>query len=263
VLCNFGCHPVSLHSYRSLISPDYPGYARAIIRSVLGSQAVQLFTLGTAGDINPAGYVAGQTTPRRSRQIGSILGCEVARVALGLQTRPESSLQVARKVIELPIEPLPTSDELRAMERKWAAEADRRQAEGRARADISYALIHRDWAHEALDACAAWPLPRTRPCEMQALRLGDAVLLALPQEVFTETGLAIKAASPAAWTIVCSNSNGFNGYLPIRDAYESGDYTNPQGLAPKVYGLYAYSPEAEPLLREEAIAFLRAMYQAA
>ena len=97
---------------------------------------------------------------------------------------------------------------------------------------------------------------------MQALRLGDAVLLALPLEVFTETGLAIKAASPAAWTVICSNSNGFNGYLPTRDAYDSGDYTNPEGLAPKVYGVYAFSPEAEPLLRQKAIEFLRAICQA-
>lgn len=39
VLYNFGCHPVSLHGYRRMVSPDYPGYARQVIGSIMNAQA--------------------------------------------------------------------------------------------------------------------------------------------------------------------------------------------------------------------------------
>jgi len=44
------------------------------------------------------------------------------------------------------------------------------------------------------------------------------------------------------------------------DAYQDDDYTNPQGLAPKVYGLYALAPEAEPLFRQRATELLAACF---
>jgi hypothetical protein len=98
------------------------------------------------------------------------------------------------------------------------------------------------------------------PCEIQAIRLGRAALLALPLEVFAETALAIVARSPAAVTLICSNSNGGVGYLPTADAYEARDYTNPQGLVPKVYGLYALASGAEPLVRRAASQALAALF---
>jgi len=260
VLYNFACHPVSLHSYRNLISPDYPGYARAVVRDVLGQNVVVMFTLGTAGDINPAGHVAGKTTPQRSRQIGAILGREVARVALDPEYADDPVLRVERTVVDLPVEPLPPVTELEQYRDRFAAEADRRRAEGLPWAEVSVSEIKRDWAADALRAWESGLVRRSVPCEVTAVRLGQAVLLAAPLEIFTETGLAIKAESAARVTVISSNSNGGVGYLPMEDAYQSNDYTNPQGLAPKVYGIYALSSGAEPLFRQAAIRLLKALF---
>ena len=101
---------------------------------------------------------------------------------------------------------------------------------------------------------------QTLPCEITVLRLGPAALLFAPLEVFAATGLAIKAASPAPLTLICTNANGELGYLPTPDAYKVEDYTNPQGLAPKVYGLYALAEGAEPLFRERASALLKELF---
>jgi neutral ceramidase len=260
VLYGFGCHPVSLHSYRNLISPDYPGYARAVVRDLLGQDTVVMFTLGAAGDINPAGYVAGGTTPQRSRQIGSILGCEVVKMALDFTYEADPLLRVVQTVLDLPVASLPPVAELEPMRDHWAAEVKRMEAEGLPWARVSEAQIVRDWAADAIAARQDGQVQQTVPCEMQAIRLGSAAMLALPLEVFVETALAIVQGSPAALTLVCSNSNGGVGYLATGDAYTRRDYTNPQGLAPKVYGLYALSPEAEPLLRRTAPAILQSLF---
>ena len=261
VLCNYACHPVSLHSYKNLISPDYPGYMRSVVYSVLGKDVAVMFTLGGAGDINPLGYVHEGTTAERCRQIGAILGCEVAKIALAIETRDTVALQVEQATIDLPVEPLPSPEELRSIEDETDARAKKLKAEGKPWAQVANHKIERDWAREALQEWESGHIQHTRPCTMQAIRLGEAVILALPLEVFVETSLAIKAGSPAGLTIVSSNSNGALGYMPTKHAYEvENDYTNPQGLAPKVYDIYAFSTEAEPLVRQKAGELLKDMY---
>jgi hypothetical protein len=146
------------------------------------------------------------------------------------------------------------------MHEQLAAEAERREDAGAPWPEISELLIKRDWAADALAAVTSGEVKTTVPCELMVVRLGPVAIVALPLEVFVATGQAIKAASPAAVTVVSTNSNGATGYLPTRDAYDERDYTNPEGLAPKVYGVYALAPEAEPLVRERVAALLEAAY---
>lgn len=265
VLANFSCHPVTLHSYRNLLSPDYPGTMRRVVRGVLaqtGGTPVVMFTLGAAGDVNPAGYVAGGTTPARSWQVGAILGCEVAKAALEANAAAtDPVLAVATDVVELPVVPLPSEAALREVRDASVAEAARLAAEGRPWADVSVPEIMRDWAIDALAARVSGDVRTSVPCEVTALRIGPVAVAALPLEVFTATGLATKAASPAALTMVVTNANGGVGYLPTEDAYTQGDYTNPEGLAPKIYGIYALAPEAEPLVRARAAAVIQTLYE--
>ena len=261
VVWNYACHPVSLHSYRNLISPDYPGYARQVIRGVLGRDVVVLFTLGAAGDINPANFRWKQNTPERSWQTGAALGCEVTKTALRIECQPGATIGVAQASVDLPLEPLPSPAELESIRSKAAADAEMLQGQGRAWDDIANALVDRDWAGEALKTLASGEARRTMPCDLQAIRLGEAALAAMPLEVFVETGLAIKRASPARATFLSTNSNGALGYLPTRAAYEGEDYTNPRGRAPKVYGLYAFAPGAEPAVRRAASEIVAALFE--
>jgi hypothetical protein len=219
-----------------------------------------MYALGPAGDVNPAGYVAGATTPQRSAQIGSILGCEVAKIALDPRYEDDPPLRISQTIVDLPVSPLPPVAELETEHAHWAAEAERMESEGLPWARVSEAQIVRDWAADAIKVQQSGQVRRTVPCELQAIRLGDAALLAMPLEVFAETALAIRDTSPAALTMFSTNSNGGVGYLATRDAYERRDYTNPQGLAPKVYGLYALASEAEPLLRRAAVKVLQTLF---
>jgi neutral ceramidase len=261
VLTSFGCHPVTVHSYRNLYSPDYPGYLRSAVRGILGEKVVVLFALGLAGDINPAGYVRGGTSPAWARQVGSILGCEVARVALDPLYMEDPPLRAACQQIDLPLSPLPPAAELRRLRDQFAAEADRLKAAGTPWKEASIPAIQRDWAEDALQEWERGALQRTIPCELQALRIGDVALLACPLELFTETGLAIRKESPARLTLFVTNANGGIGYLPTWDAYHrADDYANPQGLAPRVYGIYALAEGAEPLARQAAVALLQSLF---
>ena len=68
----------------------------------------------------------------------------------------------------------------------------------------------------------AWP--ETVNVKLQALRVGDLGIVAIPCEVFAEIGLEIKSRSPLKSTFVISLANGYNGYLPSPKQHKLGGY---------------------------------------
>ena len=66
--------------------------------------------------------------------------------------------------------------------------------------------------------------PDTVPVKVQALRIGDIGIVAIPCEVFTEIGLEIKKASPLKHTFTIELANGYNGYLPTAAQHALGGY---------------------------------------
>ena len=66
--------------------------------------------------------------------------------------------------------------------------------------------------------------PARVPLILQALRIGDLAISAIPCEVFVEIGLEIKKKSPFATTFTTSLANGYNGYLPTPEHHRLGGY---------------------------------------
>ena len=60
--------------------------------------------------------------------------------------------------------------------------------------------------------------------EVQALRIGQRVYVAIPGELFVELGLAIKEQCFPAHVVVVGYANGMVGYLPTRAAFLRGGY---------------------------------------
>ena len=68
-------------------------------------------------------------------------------------------------------------------------------------------------------------LPEHLTAPIQVLRLGEAAIVALPGEVFVETGVNIKAASDAAPLFIVSLANGYIGYICTDEALtQEGGY---------------------------------------
>jgi hypothetical protein len=65
----------------------------------------------------------------------------------------------------------------------------------------------------------------TRELKLQALRIGDLGIAAIPNEVFAATGLDIKRKSPLKQTFTIELANGCEGYIPPPDQHALGGYT--------------------------------------
>jgi len=71
----------------------------------------------------------------------------------------------------------------------------------------------------------------TIPLEVQVYRLTDAAaIVMLPGEVFVDLGLAIKARSPFATTLVVELANDVPAYIPTRKAFAEGSYETVNSL---------------------------------
>ncbi len=66
--------------------------------------------------------------------------------------------------------------------------------------------------------------PPTVKAKLQALRVGDLGIVAVPCEVFVEIGLEIKKTSPLKPTFTIELANGYNGYLPTPEQHKLGGY---------------------------------------
>ena len=64
-----------------------------------------------------------------------------------------------------------------------------------------------------------------RELKLQAIRIGDLGIAAIPNEVYALTGLKIKAQSPLPVTMNIELANGSEGYIPPPEQHALGGYT--------------------------------------
>lgn len=86
--------------------------------------------------------------------------------------------------------------------------------------------------------------------KLQALRIGELGIAAIPNEVFAITGLKIKAQSPLRTTFNIELANGAEGYIPPPEQHKLGGYTT---WPARTAGL---EPQAEPRIVETILKLL-------
>ena len=92
-----------------------------------------------------------------------------------------------------------------------------------------------------------------RELKLQAIRIGDLGIAAIPDEVFALTGLKLKARSPLTPTVVIELANGSEGYIPPPAQHALGGYTTwPARTA-------ALEVQAEPKVVDAVLSLLEAV----
>jgi hypothetical protein len=196
------------------ISADYPFALGEVLARVLGHDLLTVFTTGCAGDLNhiDVGWEARQKGHDEAERIGCILAGAVLETLPRLEALPGGKLQCRSAIVELPL------PEVSAGEVEEARRTVERRQGGE---EIPFLETVR--AFRTLDVAARAGKPLE--VEVQAITLGtDAAWVALPGEIFVELGLAIKRASPFAYTTIAELANGSAGYVPTRHAYTQGNY---------------------------------------
>ena len=201
----------SQHYYGSpLLSADYYGrFAKHIATELGAGEAfVGIMSQGTSGDLMWIDY----GSPARDigyDAYGKAIAARVAAMVRGLQWRDDAPLKMAERTLALTYR---VPDEKRLA---WSREVAAKLGEKLPR---SMAEIY------ALEAIELHSRQKTE-LKLQALRIGDLGLTALPNEVFAITGLKLKRQSPLAATFNVELANGAEGYIPPPEQHALGGYT--------------------------------------
>ena len=206
----------SQHYYGSpLLSSDYYGRFRNHLAALLelpGSAATNLFVAtmsqGTSGDLMWMDYSA------PAKEIGydayaKAIAEKVASLVRSLKFHDWVPLKMAERTLAL----------------NYRAPDEARLAGAREKAQIITDRLPRTQPEiYALEAIYLHERPRTE-LKLQALRIGDLGIAALPNEVFALTGLKLKAQSPFPTTFNIELANGAEGYIPTPEQHKLGGYT--------------------------------------
>jgi len=241
-LFNHACHPVVLGHDNLQISGDFAGAAVRYIEEQTGDKA--LFINGAGGDVNPR-ITGGSFADAEA--LGRELGRAVLEGRDAAAPLEVSAISWAHERLDLPLQPPPT---------RWRAEAERLKWHLRARLA---------WGGEAVKAQLEWAVAmckwvragaeraRVQPFEIQALALGELVLLGVEGELFARYQLDLETAHGPA--VLCGFANGCIGYVPTADEYARGGYEI--DLAYKFYpSVQMIAPASESLIRQRAAALI-------
>lgn len=168
---------------------------------------------GTSGDVNNINFAA--DAPPRSENYEKIklVAESVAQATLTahqkIRHHDRVSLKVAERDIELGVRK-PTPEEI-VHAKEMLASAAGPVLKG----------MPEVYARETLKVAE---FPSTVKVKLQAIRIGELGIAAIPCEVFTEIGLEIKQKSPLKPTFTIELANGYNGYLPTPAQHALGGY---------------------------------------
>lgn len=245
---NFACHPITVGPDNDLVTPDYPGVVKRIVKEATGSTC--LFLQGAAGDVGPVRGVA-RDGVNQYKRLGAILGHESARLwweaepapttehYLGtlesgaplaiyedrLQVPVDLPLRVAKTQVNLPIKEIGDPEVLAAALAEHTAELERLRSTGGSEEAIRTATMLAKRASMRADLSRNLAGTDSWPVEMHAIAIGDEIaLIGMAAEPFSAIGLAIKEQSPFASTLVSGYTGVGWAYLPTADAYPMGGY---------------------------------------
>jgi neutral ceramidase len=234
ILMNYTCHAVVLGPDSRLISADYPGYAQRYVKAMLGCEdAVVMFTNGAAGEINTGhsadvsalgGFIPGRTF-ERADELGKRLADAVMETLGTIQKSQEVLVNSAICPWKVSYRrDLPSLEETTERIRRLEKRLD--ELKGHTSKDIDNIrldLIYQNIIMRNLEEIGSAPTGN-RLTEIQGIRVGDAVLVSLPGEVFVELGLDIKSKSPFPYTFILGYTNDYIGYVPTKEAFSEGGY---------------------------------------
>lgn len=204
VVSNFGCH-ASVALMSPFVSGDYPGEAMHALENVLGESAVALCTTGTAADIDPTLEMPfwGPRNDANASRLGRIFAAQVLECLERVQVTDESKIGIARAEVHIPVR----ADWIHLVEEEQA-KLSQEFAALNAENEVTREILRARCVHT----------------EVQALRLNDLVLVGLPGEVFTTTGLKLKNRIPERKASVVQLANDYVGYILTPEAEQEGGY---------------------------------------
>lgn len=230
-LVNFTCHAVCLTERNRFVSADFPGRTRMYLKYFLNTPAV-LMVNGAGGDQNPI-----------ERDIYGLenMGRALAEATLSVVKKVEGlegeEINYVHKVTTFPLARAPSIPELEMF-------IDQ-QKEGMSDVSLQEKIVRQSyirWAEDTMEKLKRGSCEKKVEGKISLLRIGEAVFVFLPGEVFSEIGREAREMirEKGSFPFIVGYYDELVGYLPTASAFEEGGY--------EVYDAYRWYGKPAPFL---------------
>lgn len=227
-IVNYACHPVSLGGGNRSVSPDFVGAMSETMQAATGG-APCLFLHGPSGNQTPRDCYAAD--PAVADTNGAILGHAALSVLHGMLPPGKSLAFQGPQSSGAPLAIWETRDSLvdtqlearvtyaRLPPKSWptVAEIDQAIATAQDRAAWTRMTRLRQFVVNLAEGLGnGFPI--------WVVRMGQAVLVGVPAEAFTDLQVELRRRFPGLAVIVTNDTNGTYNYLPPAAYYGNGAY---------------------------------------
>ena len=229
VLVNFGDHPDTVGG--SKISADWPGFLRRSVEQALDHTKCIFFN-GAQGDVNHVNvhpkdgdlndmFMDFDDVSRgygHARYMGRVVAGAVLQTYDKVKYIDVESLKCKQRTIHVPSN-LPKPEEL--------PEAYRINELHQAGRDEELPYTGMMLTTVVADAARKIRLehgPEAFDMELSAIAIGNVVMMGIPGEPFTGVGRGLKETEGWDMVLPTCNTNGKQGYFPMKEAYDEGGY---------------------------------------
>jgi len=229
ILVNFANHPDSVGGCK--ISADWPGFTRRTVEKVLDNTKCIFFN-GAQGDVNHVkvhtkeGDLNGMFMDfddvsrgyEHARYMGRVVTGGVLQAFDKVKYVDVDSIKYKQRTIHVPSN-MPTKEEL--------PEARRIDALHQAGKDAELPYTGMMLTTKVAEAARMLRLehgPESFEMELSGIAIGEVVMIGIPGEPFNGIGRALKDTEGWELVIPTCNTNGKQGYFPMKEAYDEGGY---------------------------------------
>ncbi len=223
-------HPTVLHEDSTLVSADFPHFARRFLREhALPAGCPVLFHQGASGNQSPR-HVTRANTFAEAQRLGEMLGRAVAAALARCDYRRDVPVRVRCTKLELTPRTFPPPELAAQQVAARRARFAQLQAEGAARplvrtaeCDVFGAEETAELARAARDGRLAVAIAARQPAEIQAVTMGPWTFVGWPGEFFVEYALEVRRRAPGTFVITMTNGE-LQGYIVTDEAVRRGVY---------------------------------------
>lgn len=248
MMVNYTLHPTFIHEWSNVCTADYPCYLKLQLEEMEPGVIVG-FTQGTSGNQSSRYYRQGESYDEAER-VGRILGKAAHSVLDKAEWKDSILIKTASDEIPVDIRDFGTEEDLKAqVAHDEAVYKELYSKYGNSQNRDEYYL----WQNANLKLLGSedqlgYVLMKKKgikvelledevPAEVQAIRLGDLLVLGLQGEVFVEYGLFLKAMAGFETVIVNELSNGvLPGYLYTPESLVTGGYETDTSMIGEAFG---------------------------
>ena len=229
VLVNFADHPDTVGGCK--ISADWPGFVRRTVEKVLDNTKCIFFN-GAQGDVNHVkvhtkeGDLNGMFMDfddvsrgyDHARFMGRVVTGGVLQIYDKVKYVNVDSIQYKQKTIQV-LSNMSATEDL-----PEARRIDALHQEGRDEELPYTGMMLTTKVAEAARMLRLEHGPESFEMELSGIAIGDVMMLGIPGEPFTGVGRALKDTEGWELVIPTCNTNGKQGYFPMKEAYDEGGY---------------------------------------